>query len=506
MDHDVIIVGGGTAGCVLARRLSEDPDRTVLLLEAGPDYPSIEQTPEEILSGKLPPMSHDWGYIEAGRSTTESPVYLPRGKVIGGSSATNYAFAMRARPSDHDEWAAMGLTGWGFDDLLPLYREMETDPGGDDRWHGRDGLFRVARPGWGQVAPTARAFADASRALGFPVVEDVNAPGQPGYGIVPRNAVDGVRENLAMTYLNPVRDRPNLQVRGDTLVDRVRVDSGRATGVLLDDGEEVSGHRVVLCSGAFNSPTILLRSGIGPRAELEPLGIEVVRDSPGVGQNLMEHPVFWNIHAANPTDHEASTIFESCLSYRLRPDEPDYDLHLIPSSLMAAEDIPPQYVPPLREHPTGFDFVVFVANMRPRSRGTVRLSSTDPAAAPTIELNLYGDPWDAEIVAEGVKVARRLARQPPFDGLLAGERAPGLGVGDDELVDAVQRSVTHYNHPSGTCRMGPPGDPATVVDPEGKVMGVKGLSVVDASIIPVLPRVPINPTTVLIAEKLAATF
>jgi choline dehydrogenase len=249
-----------------------------------------------------------------------------------------------------------------------------------------------------------------------------------------------------------------------------------------------------------------MRSGVGPREELETLGINVVHELPGVGRNLMEHPVFWNIYAAHPSEVEPDTIFQSCLSYRVAPVEPDYDLHLIPSSLLPAKDVPPQYVPPVEEHPTGFDFVIFVSNMRPKSRGRVRLASPSPSDAPVIELGLYSDPADAQVVAEGVRLARRLVQQPALKKYVVSERAPGPDVADDELATAVQRSATHYNHPSGTCRMGLADDPEAVVDGNGRVIGLEGLAIVDASIIPVLPRVAINPTTVLIAEKLSRTF
>lgn len=441
-EYDFVVVGGGTAGCVLARRLTDMAKSSVLLLEAGPDYATDEATPPEIRDASVPPMSHDWGYVGADHAQGSRPVVLPRGRLIGGSSATNYAFAMRARPADHDEWRDLGLDGWGFSDVLSLYREMETDPEGDDQWHGREGLFEVTRPTWDEVAAPARAFADACRLLDLPVIDDVNAPTEPGFGIVPRNQVAGVRRSLAMSYLNPVRARPGLTVRGDALVDRVLFEGTTAVGVALADGTEIRAGRVVLAGGAFNSPAILLRSGIGPADELEALDVPLIADRPGVGRNLMEHPVFWNIYSARPTDEQPDTIFQSCLSARASTEEEDYDLHLIPSSILPTAMVPPQYVPPTSDHPTGFDFVVFVSCMRPRSRGRVRVPSRDPMAMPVIELGLYTDPHDAAVVAKGVALARRLISQPAFADLVVAERAPGPAVPDDKLEDAVRQHVT----------------------------------------------------------------
>lgn len=506
MRYDVVIVGGGTAGCILANRLSEDPERTVLLLEAGPDFASTAEIPADILSAQYPPMSHDWGYL--ARSTDESdPIFLPRGKIIGGSSSTNYCFAARTRPADHDAWAALGLDGWGYDDVLPLYRAMESDAAGDERWHGREGLFHVARPAWDAIAPTAQAFGLAAEQLGHPILDDVNAPGAPGFGIVPRNVGPGeLRESLAISHLNPVRDRANLTVRGDTLVDRVLFEGTCAVGVLLADGERIDAAEVVVSAGPVNSPALLLRSGVGPADELAKHGIAQVQELP-VGRNLMDHPVFWNIYAAKPSDAEVATVFQSALSVKVDPDEPDYDLHLLPSSVLPAADVPPQYVPPTENHPTGFDFVVFVSNMQPRSRGTVTLASTEPAAAPLIDLDFYSAEGDVEIMVEGIRQARRLVQQSPLAELLVEERSPGAELTTDaELTAAVRKGSTHYNHVSGTCRMGVAGDPAAVVDGEGRVHGLDGLRVVDASIMPTIPRVAINPTTVLIAEKISRTF
>lgn len=500
---DVVIAGGGSAGCVLAARLSEDPDRRVLLLEAGPDYASAAQTPADLIASAYPPRTHDWNFATVDRPGRPS-VAIPRGRVIGGSSSTNYCFAARARPADHDRWSELGNDGWSFEEVLPYYREMEKDRHGDARWHGRDGRFEVTRLAWDELPSSARAAGEVMRELGYRISDDINAPDEPGFGVVPLNAVDGVRRSTALSHLADARERPNLTIRGDAHVDRVLVEDGRAFGLQLASGEEVPAREVVLCGGAFGSPTILLRSGIGPVEELGRHGIRTVHEIPGVGRNLTEHPVFWNIYAAEDSHEEVRAIYQSTLSVRIDAAEPDYDVHILPSAIVPTTEIPPAYVPPTQNHPTGFDFVFFVSNVQPRSRGSVTLTSTDPLAAPAIDLALYRDPADARVVADGVHLARSFAARSPLADLLVAERAPGPGVPDSDLEDAVTTAVTHYNHPCGTCRMGPADDPAAVVDPRGRLHGLDGLRVVDASILPTIPRVAINPTTVLVAERIAA--
>jgi choline dehydrogenase len=426
--------------------------------------------------------------------------------VIGGSSSTNYCFAVRARPSDHEAWVAAGNEGWGYDDVLPYYKAMENYVFGDDKWHGRNGVYTITRADGGRLSQAAAATVAAGASLGIPMVDDLNAPGVPGFGLAPLSVLDGVRQSTAIAYLDPVRGRANLEVRGDTLVDRIVFDRTRATGVLLADGSEIEAGHIVLSAGTYNTPTILLRSGIGPAQELVALGVEVLLDAPGVGKNLMEHPVMFNIYAAKEPVGEMGAMYQIMLSAVSEESEVDYDLQLCPTAVVPTKSLPAAFVSPVDEHPTGWDMIMFSACVQPHSRGSVTLLSTDPTVAPIIDLGLYSDPRDAEKVAEAVRIGRRLTQTSPLKELIVGEREPGPQVADEDLADAVRRAPSLYNHPSGTAKMGPVSDPTAVVGSDGSVHHLQGLSVADASIFPTIPRVPTNPTAIVVAEKISAAL
>ena len=502
VDYDVVIVGGGSAGCVMATRLSQ-ADLSVLLIEAGPDYASVQATPADLADAAFAPATHDWGY-SAEPDGLGIVVNIPRGKVIGGSSSTNYCFAVRARPADHAAWVAAGNPGWGYEDVLPFYKNMENYAFGDDEWHGREGVYRITRADGSKLSQAAAATVKAGESLGIPMIDDLNAPGVPGFGLAPLSVVDGVRESTAIAFLDPVRDRPNLTVRGDTLVDKVLFDGTRATGVLLADGTEILGRHVVLTAGTYNTPAILLRSGIGPVDDLAAVGVDVLVDARGVGKNLMEHPVMFNLYAAKEPVGEMGAMYQIMLSAVSAQGDVDYDLQLCPTAVVPTSSLPAAFVSPVDDHPTGWDMIMFSSCIQPYSRGSVTLKSADPTVAPIIDLGLYSDPRDAEKVAEAVRIGRRLTQTSPLKELIVAEREPGPDVSDEQLAQAVRRAPSHYNHASGTAKMGPVSDPTAVVGSDGSVHHLEGLTIADASIFPTIPRVPTNPTAIIVAEKISA--
>ncbi len=503
MIYDVVVVGGGSAGCVLANRLSEDPNCSVLLIEAGPDYPTLKELPEDLAYAAFGPQSHNWGYL-AEPDKFGSVVYISRGKVIGGSSSINYCFATRARPADHAAWAAVGNDGWGFEDVLPFYKAMESYSHGADEWHGRTGPYKVSRADTAGLSQTAVAAVSAAEELGYSLVDDANAPDSvTGVAIAALGTLGGVRQSAAISYLNPVRDRANLEVRGGALVDRVEFEGGRAGGIRLADGEMVKARHVVLSSGAYETPAILMRSGIGPAEHLASFGIEVVVDAPGVGQNFMEHPAVYGRYAAKPPTSGFGAFVEVVLNATSGDEsEVDFDLQIYPSAVVPAEALAGLFGP-TENHPTGWEMVMIVACVQPESRGSVMLRSADPADAPEIRLGLYENARDAEKVAAAYRIVRRLTQTSPLKEFLVEELAPGSQVEDEDLAEYIKRHPANFHHSSGTARMGPASDPNAVVDSRCNVHGVDGLSVVDASVFPVIPRAPTNVTTIVTAERAA---
>lgn len=455
MRTDVIVVGGGAAGSVVASRMSEEPGRRVLLLEAGPD--PRPDWPAELLAADSMPTGFQWGFRSEPDALGRS-VPVPQGRVLGGSSSINRALALRARTGDHDRWAALGLPRWGPAEVLPFYERVER----------RVGLERAA-PG-----PVHAAFLAACEQAGLGLVDDHNAPGAEGAGMPPRTVRDGVRRNAALAYLPEPGDRPNLTVRAGTAVDRVLLRGGAARGIRLADGTEWEAGEVVLSAGSYGSPAVLLRSGLG--AEL-----------PGIGRGLREHVGYRMVFGVRAPDVPTAPGFRSAtLLARSGPDADDVDLHV-------------HCTDPAPDGEGGWLLTVVVGLVGTASVGEVRLRSADPAEAPVLDLGLLRDPADTARLAAGVALVRRIAAQPALAGLLTGERSPGP---DADLPAALHAGVGTYFHPTGTNRMGTGRD--AVVDGRGRVHGVRGLRVLDASIIPVNPHATTNLAAMMLAERALA--
>ena len=494
---DVLVAGGGSAGCVLAARLSEDPGCHVVLLEAGPDLAGQADVPPDVLDASGPTTAHDWGYM-AEPDGLGRRIALPRARLIGGCSSTNGCFALRGAPAVYDGWAQLGNPGWSFAEVLPFFRRLEADADFGGEWHGCDGPVPIRRHPPAELNAAQAAFIDAARCYGLPYVADHNRPDALGVGPTPRNARDGVRMSTSLTYLAAARGRPNLTIRGDAVVDRVEVRGSVATGVRLIGGEVITADRVVLAAGAYASPAILQRSGIGPAVRLSALGIGVIADLPGVGENLIDHPLVAVDLPARRVVTGSRFQAIATLRSQLAPDAGP-DLHLFAAGPFdVGRDI----------SPAGAVFGLVTGLVLPFSRGWVRLRSADPADPPRINVAHLRHRDDMRRMIEATLIARAISRTDPLAGVVDGtELAPGPAVGDDDadaLAASVASRVSTYHHPVGTCRMGADPDGGAVVDARGRVHGIEHLRVADASIMPTIPSANTNLSAIMVAERVAS--
>ena len=456
MKYDVVIVGSGSAGSILATRLSEDPHRSVLLLEAGPDYPDFEHLPEEVKFGyatEIDIMTSDHNWQFTGKATDHAPPMLvPRGKVTGGSSAINGQVFLRGVPEDYDSWTAMGNDQWEYQKLLPYFRKVETDSDFHGDFHGTEGpiiAHRFKRETW---LPAQVAFYEACRAAGFPDCPDHNHPDSAGVGPTPFNNPNGIRMSTALGYLDLARHRLNLTIRPGCTVHRIRFEGKRATGVELESGGEVftvEGEEIVLSAGAIGSPQTLMLSGVGPADHLAGFGIPLVADLPGVGQNLRDHPlvhVTWRTREGFPLDGMAPRM-QLCLRYTAGGSHLRNDIKVSMTSY-ATERLNRggDRMAPLGIRMTGGIQLAAGA-------GELRLTSADPTVQPSLDYHYLEDPFDRERLREAVRLCVRLGEHESFRDMIAERLEPSdADLSSEEALDAwLMREVTTSQHISCTC-------------------------------------------------------